>query len=87
MTYTHRFSRPAESYLRRLDRQVQRRVAEAIRALCDDPWHRGTKPLTGYPHLRAVRVGGWRVVYSVDETALLVLVDVIAPRGEVYRRL
>lgn len=87
MTYTHRFSRPAASYLRRLDGQTQRRVAEAVRALCSDPWRRGTKPLTGYPHLRAVRVGGWRIVYSVDETGMLVLIDAIAPRGEVYRRL
>jgi mRNA-degrading endonuclease RelE of RelBE toxin-antitoxin system len=36
---------------------------------------------------RAVRVGGWRVIYFFDEHAKNVHIDLIGPRGEVYRDL
>ena len=46
-----------------------------------------TKPLTGVDRQRSSRVGGWRIIYTVDETQKTVNVSLIASRGEVYRRL
>jgi len=32
-----------------------------------------------------LRVGGWRVIYEVDNNEVMVIVLKIAPRGEVYQ--
>ena len=36
---------------------------------------------------RAFRVGVWRIIYFVDDQHHNVHVDLIGPRGEVYREL
>ncbi len=87
MAYSLTFSRRAAGYLRRMDRASQQRIAVALRALCDDPYGRGTKPLKDAAGRRAVRIGGWRLVYLVDEAEANVHVDLIGPRGDVYRDL
>ena len=51
-----------------------------------DPYGPCTKPLTNAANLRAARVAGWRIVFSVDEDAHVVNVSAIGPRGEIYRR-
>jgi mRNA interferase RelE/StbE len=62
-------------------------MTKALRALAIDPFGRGTKPLTNLAGERAMRVGGWRIIYSVDESSPEVHVDSIGPRGQVYRDL
>jgi mRNA interferase RelE/StbE len=42
------------------------------------------KKLTNHPGYR-LRVGDWRVVYTIHEQALMIVVVRIAPRGEVYQ--
>lgn len=71
----------------RLDSSVQQRMRRALDQIADDPFNPGTKPLARPPGFRAVRVGGWRIVYSVDGESSSILVHIIAPRGEAYRRL
>lgn len=55
--------------------------------LTESPFGPFTKPLTNAQGLRSARVGTWRTVCRVDETAHQLLVSDIAPRGEAYRRL
>jgi len=62
-------------------------MADAIRTLCEDPFHSGTKPLHGTIGLRAARVGGWRIVYEPVIANGHLLISDIGPRGQVYRNL
>ncbi len=75
------------AYIYRLDRSVQKRIADRLRQLAENPYGHYTKPLTGVDHQRSSRVGGWRIIYTVDEALKTVNVSLIASRGEVYRRL
>ncbi|MCZ2109468.1 MAG: type II toxin-antitoxin system RelE/ParE family toxin [Dehalococcoidia bacterium] len=86
MKYRLTLSRDAASYFQRLDSSTQRRMREAMRALTDNPRHEWTKPLKGHQG-RALRVGGWRILYGIDDDARTVHVHRIAPRGQVYRDL
>ena len=71
-----------------MDRNSQQRVAAAIKSLQADRFaHPQTKPLHGFPDERAVRVGGWRVIYRVAAAEKLIRIEEIGPRGQVYRRL
>ena len=50
-----------------------------------EPRPHGAKALRGEPGLLRVRVGDYRVIYTVEDNILLVLVVRIAHRREAYR--
>ncbi|HEY8822302.1 MAG TPA: type II toxin-antitoxin system RelE/ParE family toxin [Dermatophilaceae bacterium] len=52
-----------------------------------DPRPSGTRPLVGYPDLWRIRVGDYRVVYTVKDAELAVLVLRVAHRNNVYRNI
>jgi len=79
------YAKAAARALRRLDRPVQRRLADAIDDLGDDPRPHGTKALQGADGLLRIRVGDYRVVYAVEDDQLVVLVVTLGHRREVYR--
>jgi len=69
-----------------MPRNTARLVMEKIEALAADPMtpNNNVKKLTNHPGYR-LRVGDWRVVYTIHEQALLIAVVRIAPRGDVYQ--
>jgi mRNA interferase RelE/StbE len=73
--------------LRRLDTAIRRRVVAAIDRLASVPRPPGVRALTGHADLLRIRIGDYRVVYTVRDGQLLVLVVAIAHRREVYRDL
>ena len=84
MTFRLRVSRDALRYLRRLDAPSQERIVQRIDQLLDDPLApRFGKPLRGQTDLQAARVGGWRLLYPVDQQSETLTVERIAPRGQV----
>ena len=88
MARTHRVALVprAERELAALPKEAQARIDVRILALSQDPRPPGVKKFQGEEGFYRIRVGDHRVVYSVDDKDLLVLVVRIAPRGEVYRR-
>ena len=76
----------AEKALRRAPANLRRRLARAVDRLATDPRPHGCRKLEGHDLWR-VRVGGWRIVYAIEDQQLLVLVVEVAPRGGVYRDL
>ena len=57
----------------------------AIEALADEPRPPGVKKLVGSEHIYRIRVGDYRVIYGIDDRALLLLVQRIRHRSDVYR--
>jgi len=79
------FSKEADKALRRMPRQLALTIAGKIEELAGDPYAmRQVKKLTNHPGYR-LRVGDWRVVYTLNDQALLIHVIKVRPRGEVYR--
>ena len=73
--------------LARLDRQVARRVTRFLRerlAELEDPRSAG-KALAGPLNLWRYRVGDFRIVVSIEDAALRILVIRVGHRREVYR--
>lgn len=71
--------------LKRVDRQDQPRIHGAIALLAADPRPPGAKALRGRDGLR-IRVGDYRIVYTVDDGKLLVVVVTLGHRRDVYDR-
>ena len=83
--YTVVFARSARKELQALDRTVAARILKRIEALRLEPRPSGCRKLEGTDNLWRIRIGDWRVVYSVDDTRTLVEVSVIRHRREAYR--
>ena len=61
------------------------RIRTAIADLSQDPRPPGVKKLHGEPVLWRIRVGSYRVVYSIDDSTRMVTVVKVADRRDVYR--
>jgi mRNA interferase RelE/StbE len=85
MTWTIRYEREAERAIDALDPQIRRRILLALGNLARDPRSaQNVKALKGNDDYR-LRVGDWRVVYTLHDAVLTVLVVRIAHRRDVYR--
>ena len=70
--------------LRKLDPEVRPRIEGAIALLAEDPRPPASRPLTGRPAYR-VRVGDYRIIYTIQDDLLLVVVVTLGYRRGVYR--
>jgi Cytotoxic translational repressor of toxin-antitoxin stability system len=71
--------------LRQLDPPVRHRLQGAIALLAQNPRPPAARALQGRPGLR-VRVGDYRIIYTVTDDVLLVVVVTLGHRREVYDR-
>ncbi|WP_297506098.1 type II toxin-antitoxin system RelE/ParE family toxin [Thermococcus sp.] len=86
MSYEVVLSRKSLKFLRNLSPKDRARIKESLLKLRENPWSMQYKKLKGYPFYR-IRVGDYRVIYSVDETSKTVYVIRIGRRGNVYKDL
>jgi mRNA interferase RelE/StbE len=84
-SYEIEISRTAEKQLKKLSEEDQLRVVRAVLPLTEEPHPRGSRKLAGYDDVFRIRVGRFRVLYSVYESRLVILVLKIGHRKDVYR--
>jgi mRNA interferase RelE/StbE len=81
------FSRQAKETLSKLrDKKLIARIEKVISALAINPRPMGSIKLSGEEDMHRVRIGDWRVIYSVEDDILLVLILEIGQRKDIYRR-
>lgn len=76
----------ARKELEALPDDVLARVIRKIDSLAQTPRSAGCKKLKGFKDQWRIRVGDWRVVYVIDDTAKLISITRVAHRREVYER-
>lgn len=81
------FSRAAEKSFFRLPTGRRTQILDRIQAVADNPNSRvaHVEPLAGSEMLR-LRVGSYRVIFSIDERQETLTVELIRTRGDVYKR-
>ena len=79
-----RFKPSVAKDLRGITKTEVRRLLKKIAALGDDPRPAGCEKLTGRDLYR-IRQGVYRIVYSVDDAAVVIEVIKVGHRREVYR--
>ena len=84
MTYLVRVRSSALRALSRLPRAEQVRIHAHVEALAEQPRPPGAKKLSAAEGLWRVRVGDYRIIYRIEDRALIVLVVRIAPRHDAY---
>lgn len=73
----------AKKFIDKLPADERRRVVSAIERL---PNGEDIKKLKGYDNLLRLRVGDYRIVYTIDNGKLIVYVIDIDNRGDIYKR-
>jgi mRNA interferase RelE/StbE len=83
--YRITFARSAGKELDKLDRPIARRVWTAIEKLSKNPRPSGCVKLTASQNDWRIRIGDWRVIYTIDDAAKIVDVSAIRHRSDAYR--
>ena len=83
-SYSVRIKRSTEKEMDGLPISVFDRVVETIRALEIDPRPHGSRKLRGMEQFR-LRVGSYRILYTVDDDNRLVEIIAVGHRRDVYR--
>lgn len=78
------FSASAKKELLSLPNTIAARILAKIELLAELPRPSGAKKLVGYKHFWRIRIGDYRVIYSIDEKQITIDILRIAHRKEVY---
>ena len=77
--------RDFERLARRAPGEDVDRIQKAVDSLSESPRPRGTVKIAGEEDAYRVRVGHYRVIYSIDDRARKVVIVKVAARGAAYR--
>lgn len=78
-------SKQADKTLRKLPRNLSRRIKEKLIQIAADPYARHNNVTKLQERLGyRLRIGDWRVIYEIEDEELIVFVLKVGPRGEVY---
>jgi mRNA interferase RelE/StbE len=83
--YRIELSGTAEKQFRKFPKSAQQRLASVINSLAADPRPRGSRRLQGYEDVYRVRSGVYRIIYSIVDKRLLIIVLKIGHRKDTYR--
>ena len=83
--YELRITPTARKEIDRLPTQARERVEVAIVSLADNPRPFGSKKMRGLQDTYRIRVGNYRVIYEVQDDALLIIVVAVGDRKDIYR--
>jgi len=75
-----------EKEVAKLDKPIRRRIQAALLSLATNPRPSAATVLVGHPGLLRLRVGDYRVIYTVKDHELLVLVIDVDHRSRIYRQ-
>ena len=84
MAYALLITRPAKKGLEDLPAEEYQRVRAAIYALATTPRPEGCRKLVEREGWR-IRIGGYRVLYTIDDDTRTVTIIHVAKRAEAYR--
>jgi len=83
--YRVEFTSAAARAIRKLPKNVRTRLLDAVATLADDPRPHGSRKLSGTEIAWRIRTGDYRIIYEIEDQALIVTVVRAGHRREVYR--
>ena len=85
-SYSLEWKRSAAQELKKLPREVVGRILTAVEQLSTEPYPSGVRKLVGAEHTYRIRVGDYRIIYSVMASALIIEIIRVGHRRDVYNR-
>jgi mRNA interferase RelE/StbE len=86
-SYKVQWKKSAQKELRKLNKDAILKILEVVDRLADDPHPEGSGKLRGSQHTYRIRMGDYRILYSVKSEVLTIEIIRVGHRKEIYRRL
>jgi mRNA interferase RelE/StbE len=77
-------NRPAQKEIKLVDATVRLRIVKELRSLSDNPRPHGCRKLVGSQERWRVRVGDYRIIYTIDDAGRLVEIVAVRHRSRAY---
>ncbi|NMO97719.1 type II toxin-antitoxin system RelE family toxin [Paenibacillus lemnae] len=87
MNYEIKFHKDALKNIQKLDKPTRNRILDHIHILADDPKHPelDIKKMQGVNNQFRLRIGSYRVIYSLFNDILVIVIIKVGSRGDVYK--
>jgi mRNA interferase RelE/StbE len=87
MNYEIKFLKDAFKYLQKQDTVTRNRILDHLKILSEDPRHPelDIKRMQGIENRFRLRVGPYRVVYSIIDNELIIIIVKIGSRVDIYK--
>ena len=84
--YRLEFQKQPRKILQKIPKPEAQRIIAKLKLVANDPYapNNNVAKLKDQPGYR-LRVGDWRVIYTIFDDEIFILVVRIAPRGDVYK--
>ena len=84
--YSLLFTETFYQNLRRIPSKDAKRILSRVNGLADDPRPSGNQKLSGRKDRYRIRQGHYRIIYSIEDDRLIVVVVKVGHRREIYDR-
>ena len=84
MKYKVNIKKSALKAIEKLPKKTANNVSSSIRALADEPRPDNCKKLKGVDDTYRIRIGDYRVIYTVDDSIVTVEVVKVGNRKDIY---
>jgi mRNA interferase RelE/StbE len=85
-SYRIAWKRSAAQELEKLPKETVGRILKAVEQLSTDPYPSGVRKLVGSEHIYRIRVGDYRIIYSIMASALVIEIIRVGHRRDIYNR-
>lgn len=86
--YSIQLSNSSKKFLQRSDKVTRERVINVIHALTENPYsYPGMMKLSGFEDIFRIRIGKYRLIYQIYDEKLLIFIQDIDSRGDIYKHL
>ena len=82
MKYKIMIEKPAQKFIKRLDKADKERILRAMAKLADGD----TKVLQGHRGYYRLRVGSYRIIYTIQNGEYIICIVDAGNRGEIYKK-
>ena len=86
-SYSLRIKKSAQKEIRKLPSDYRSKVVQRIDALKHNPLPRSAEKIKGIDNVYRFRQGIYRIIYSIDNNQLIILVIKVSHRKDSYKHL
>jgi len=85
--YKIEWKNSAKKELKKIEKTTISKIIGTVETLASEPHPTGSRKLQGSEHLYRIRVGDYRIVYSVESNVLRIEIIRVSDRKDIYRKL
>ena len=85
--YSIEWKHSARKELKKLPKYLIPKILITVEGLIENPFPKGSRKIIGAKHIYRIRVGDYRIVYSVKSGKLVIEIIRVSHRKSVYRNL